>query len=142
AHIEDISQWNWDIGEELSKIGKPLRSIADPTRYGHPAHMRNFKRVPPGEPLREGNDWGYVHSNSGIHNKAAHNLFVSGVFTWREVLSMFYLTLTKPGLLTATSDFADSKAGMLSVCESLFGTYSDLTQRMETIANAFAGVGI
>lgn len=142
SHLEDLSNWNWEMGEELSKIGKPIRNMADPGLYGQPAHMREFKRLSIGERPSKFNDWGYVHRNSGVHNKAAYNLFVGGVFSWREILQMFYLTLTKRGVLTTTSGFADSKAGMLSVCESLFADRPDLNQRLAAINAAFAEVGI
>ena len=63
--------WDWQIGEELDGTGLPLRDLSDPARRGQPAHMRDY------QDLGEGVDHGGVHTNSGIHNKAAFNLLTA-----------------------------------------------------------------
>ena len=71
---KDVDTWNWEIGQGLRSDGRPLRDFADPSRTGHPKHMDNFRHLRPGERPGPGNDQGWVHFNSNIHNKAVHNL--------------------------------------------------------------------
>jgi bacillolysin/neutral peptidase B len=145
----DVSQWNWELGEDLDVTGIPLRDLSDPTRRGQPAHMRDFKRLAPGEvPDRKRNDFGFVHRNSGIHNKAAHNLLTarkpdgSFMFTPREVSALFSVALTQ--ILSRTSGFSDSRAAVELVARSLFRNDPPATRRakLDAIAKGFDAVGI
>jgi Zn-dependent metalloprotease len=65
--------WNWKIGEGLSPDGKPFRDMSNPAAFGQPAHMKDFKVLP----NNRAGDWGGVHTNSGIHNKAAYNILMA-----------------------------------------------------------------
>lgn len=58
--------FDWYVGEELS-FGA-IRHLQSPPTYGHPDKMSNFVVLPN---TRNG-DWGGVHTNSGIMNKAAY----------------------------------------------------------------------
>lgn len=142
AHQNDVNNWNWELGEELFVTHRPFRDLSNPRRFGQPDHMRDFRRLAPGERPSGRNDNGFVHTNSGIHNKAAFNLLTSGVMSWQDVIKLFYLTLTTHGRLVQTSKFADSKAGMLASCQSLFGSAPDLDARKAAITDAFESVGI
>lgn len=142
AHENDVSRWNWELGEELFSDHRPFRDMSNPRSFGQPDHMRDFKRLAPGERPSEQNDVGFVHGNSGIHNKAAFNLFTNGVMPWQDVIKLFYLTLTTHGRLVQTSKFADSKAGMLASCQSLFAARLDFEARKAAIREAFEDVGI
>ena len=142
AHENDVSRWNWELGEELFTNHLPFRDMSDPRRFDQPDHMRDFLRLAPGERPSSRNDVGFVHTNSGIHNKAAFNLFTSGVMPWQDVVKLFYLTLTTHGRLVPTSKFADSKAGMLASCQSLFASAPNLDDRKTAIREAFEEVGI
>lgn len=71
------------LGEDLPGIspctgapGGTLRDLADPTTCGDPDHISKF--VPPGPVADDTNDFGYVHTNSSINNKAAYLLIKGG----------------------------------------------------------------
>jgi Zn-dependent metalloprotease len=137
----DVAQWDWQIGEELDGTGLPLRDLSDPARCGQPAHMRDYKEMP----LTAEGDWGGVHTNSGIHNKAAYNLLTAKrngapALDPGTVAKLFYLTLTEQ--LSRTSGFADSRRGLELVARSLFRLDPDRDARLATIAQAFDDAGI
>lgn len=96
-------------------------------------------------PLTQAGDWGGVHVNSGIHNKAAHNLLTARngdghVFDPAAVAKLFYLTLTEQ--LSRTSGFSDSRRGLELVARSLFRTDPDRNAKLASIAQAFDDAGI
>lgn len=148
AEEPDVSRWNWEMGEDLDLTGVPLRDLRDPAKRGQPAHMDDFKRLPPGEePARE-NDYGWLHVNSGIHNKAAYNLLTAlgphgeRVFTPAEVAGLFYLAVTQ--YLSRTSGFSDSRRGVRLGAQTLFRDESParLDARLAAVDAAFDAVGI
>src|SRR5262249_20931749 len=110
----DPRTWNWKVGDGLGRDGQPLRDMSDPTRFRQPAHMRDFKVWP----VTRAGDWGGVHTNSGIHNKAAFNMLTAVntggnlIFTPQEMAAVFYLALTQQ--LSRTSQFVDSRRGVLT----------------------------
>ncbi len=61
-----IGKWNWEIGPNLGGNGVPLRDMSDPKRTNDPDHMNDY--------LNTSDDYGGVHTNSNIHNKAAYNV--------------------------------------------------------------------
>lgn len=137
----DVGTWNWQIGEELDVTGLPLRDLSDPEKFKQPAHMKDFKDLP----LTQAGDWGGVHINSGIHNKAAHNLLTAKdgdqyVLDPTTIAKLFYLTLTEQ--LSRTSGFSDSRRGVELVARSLFRNDKDRKRKMAAIAKAFEDVGI
>jgi bacillolysin/neutral peptidase B len=138
--LPDVAGWEWRLGTSLDPNGTPIRDMSNPAARGQPADMASFVKLPPNTPASRRNDMGFVHKNSGVHNKAAYNLFTAGVFTWQEVIQMFYLTLVTR--LTATSGFSDSKAGMVTSCRSLFSRSANLQARLDAVAKAFSDVGI
>jgi Zn-dependent metalloprotease len=135
----DVTRWDWQIGEELDGTGLPLRDLSEPPRRGQPGHMRDYQE------LGEDVDNGGVHTNSGIHNKAAFNLLTAErngapALDAATVAKLFYLTLTEQ--LSRTSGFSDSRRGLEIVARSLFRVDPDRNDKLETIAQAFDAVGI
>ena len=135
----DFDGWNWEMGEDLSPTGIPLRDLRDPARRNQPAHMDDF--------LVTGDDNGGVHTNSGIHNKAAFNLITTKqdgqhVFTFSEVAALFYLALTQ--FLSRTSGFADSRRAIERAAKTLFRQDPPATRarKLAAIAAAFDEVGV
>lgn len=115
----DTKNWKWTIGDGFGRGGDPFRNFADPTKRNQPDHMRDL-RV---SPNTYDGDWGGVHTNSGIHNKACYLMLSAEdsrgmVFTPAEVAAIFYLALTQQ--LSRTSQFAASRCGALSAARSLF----------------------
>lgn len=133
AHEPDIDHWNWEMGEDLDGTGIPLRDLSDPVRRGQPDHMRDY--------LVTTRDNGGVHTNSGIHNKAAFNIITAKngnghLFTPQDAATLFYLALTLH--LSRTSGFSDSRRAVELVAKSLFRGDSD-SGRDEKVAAINAG---
>ncbi|HEY8208726.1 MAG TPA: M4 family metallopeptidase [Myxococcaceae bacterium] len=138
----DVGSWNWEMGEDLEETGIPIRDMSQPSRYEQPEHMNDYVFLSVG-PMT---DWGGVHVNSGIHNKAAHHLLTSKdvngnfMFDPREVAALFYLSLTQH--LSRTSRFIDSRRGVELAGRSFFRRDPRLDEKLEAIGNAFEAVGI
>jgi Zn-dependent metalloprotease len=140
----DIINWNWEIGAGLDTGGKPFRDMRTPALFGQPDNMKNFKVLP----NTDRGDWGGVHTNSGIHNKAAYNILTSVdatkklIFTATDAAGLFYITLTQQ--LSRTSQFSDSRRGALAAARTLFRTLppAQLQQKLDAIAAGFTAVGI
>jgi Zn-dependent metalloprotease len=139
AHEDDIEEWDWEMGEDLSGTGIPLRDISDPPRRGQPDHMNDY--------LATEGDFGGVHTNSGIHNKAAFNIITAKdgehlLFTPQEVSALFYLALTQR--LAPTSGFSTSRDALELSAKSLFRRSAQAVKakKLAAISKAFDDVGI
>ena len=133
----NVARWNWAMGEELEESGVPMRDLSEPTRFGQPDHMDDYVLTTA--------DFGGVHINSGIHNKAAFNILTAKVgnaflFDHKSVIHIFYLTLTQQ--LSRTSGFNDSRRGALVSARSLFRQDPRRTEKLNAIEKAFNDVGI
>ncbi len=141
---DDPRTWDWLLGERLLPGDKPFRDLSDPPRFNQPDHMDDFKVLPD---TQEG-DWGGVHINSGIHNKAAFNLLTAEngdgelAVTPTEVAAVFYLALTQR--LSRTSQFPDSRRAVITSARTLFRklTAEKQRQKITAIEAAFDAVGI
>lgn len=148
ADEPDIARWDWEMGEDLDLTGQPLRDISDPTRTGDPEHMDGFRVLPNSTVPSQSNDNGFVHTNSGIHNKAGFNLITARrpdgtpVFTPAESAALLFLCLTRR--LSRTSGFADSRRGIELEAQSLFrgDPQAELRTKLTAVAAAFDAVGI
>jgi Zn-dependent metalloprotease len=121
---------NWLVGAEIFTPGidaDALRSVKAPgeaynnTLFGkdpQPAHMRDFVHLPDTE---EG-DWGGVHYNSGIPNKAFHLTAVRiGGYAWEAPGLIWYESLKASSPETQFQDFADTT---YQKAEELYGSGS------------------
>lgn len=140
----DRQKWFWEIGEGLSPDGKPFRDMSDPRRFNQPNNMKDYENLPE----NEDGDWGGVHTNSGIHNFAAYKVMTavnaSGklVFATEEIAAIYYIALTQ--YLSRTSQFSDSRRGVLLAAQTLFRTMSSAERqaRLDAITAAFDAAGI
>jgi len=139
----DPRTWKWKLGAGLLPNGGAFRDMSNPTLNGQPDNMKDFKVLPN---TRKGDNGG-VHTNSGIHNKAAFNILtaVKGTalaFTPDEVAAFFYLALTQR--LSRTSQFSDSRTAVLDSARTLFRALSPaaLAQKISAIESGFTAVGI
>lgn len=136
----DVKKWKWLIGAGLFGPGTALRDMRAPENFEQPSHMDDFKK------LHKNNDFGGVHTNSGIHNKVAHNMLTAKdsqgkyLLKPRDVAALFYLALTQS--LSRTSRFADSRRGVELAARSLFATKRNKQDRLKAVAKAFDKVGI
>jgi len=140
----DRGKWQWQVGVGFSADDEPLRDMKSPRTCDQPSHMDDY--LVTGRP-GERNDWGGVHTNSGIHNHAAYRVMIakSGgqpIFSHRDLSALFYLALTQH--LTRTSEFADSRRALLLVARTLFRNDARALLRRKTraIETAFNAVGI
>jgi bacillolysin/neutral peptidase B len=140
----DPRTWNWLVGEGLSPTGKAFRDMSNPPAFDQPDNMQGFKVLP----LTRAGDYGGVHTNSGIHNKAAFNILTAVdaagqlVLTPTEVAAVFYLSLWQR--LSRTSQFSDSRRGALVSARTLFRSLppDQQTAKLDAITNGFDAVGI
>ncbi|MCK4838132.1 MAG: M4 family metallopeptidase, partial [Desulfobulbaceae bacterium] len=144
---------DWKMGEGVYtpfRSGDALRDLSDPARYGQPDHMNDFMALEPGEqPDPDKNDNGYVHSNSGIPNKAAyltvaggtyHGITVEGI--GREKAEQIYYLAMTSYLSSATDSrwtFMQAIYALLNACRQLYG---DNSSEYAAVKNAWATVGI
>jgi Zn-dependent metalloprotease len=136
----------WLIGEGLfmpSINGKALRSMSDPgTAYDdqasglgtdpQPAHMRDYQELP----NTEDSDFGGVHINSGIPNRAFHLAATAlGKPAWQTAGKIWYVTLTER--LRPDADFEKCANETISVARDFFGN-----DEAEAVASAWVAVGV
>ena len=103
---------DWLIGEDLfNGEGQAIRDMQDPTKYGQPAHMKDYKNYS----IRYDN--GGVHINSGIPNKAAYNTITK--IGKERAEKIYYRALTQ--YLTRQSQFSDAKSSLMQSAKDLYG---------------------
>jgi Zn-dependent metalloprotease len=141
---DDARQWDWELGERLLPGNRPFRDLSDPTLFDQPAHMDDYQDLP----NTQAGDWGGVHVNSGIHNKAAFLVLTSEdhagdlVMTPDEVAAVFYLALSQR--LSQTSQFIDSRNAVVASARTLFraAPEDERERKIAAIEAAFSAVGI
>jgi bacillolysin/thermolysin len=127
----NVDTGDWEIGEDLP--GGPLRDMADPARFGDPAHVDDYDTRPnDDDPF---NDHGAVHSNSGIPNHVYY-LIVQNIGR-KDAEQVMYRVLTEE--LEPTSGFEDFRTASLEVARDLFGERSP---QYAQIDQSFAAVGL
>ncbi|WP_414050556.1 M4 family metallopeptidase [Macrococcus animalis] len=105
------------MGEDVytpGRSGDALRSFQQPELYDQPSHMDDFQVLPN---TKDG-DWGGVHINSGIPNKAFYNSV--NKISKDKLEKIYYRTLTY--YLTSRSDFKDTKEALIQSAQDLYGT--------------------
>ncbi|MFS1514145.1 M4 family metallopeptidase [Chengkuizengella sp. SCS-71B] len=126
---------DWLLGEDIYTPdidGDAMRYMYDPTLNGRqPAHMDDFVHLPN---TREG-DWGGVHINSGIPNKAFYNIATD--IGLEKSGKIYYRALTS--YLHSRSQFIDARNALLQSAADLYGTNS---AEYNAVANGYASVGI
>lgn len=139
----DVSQASWLIGEGIFKGAPPgaaLRSLRDP---GHAfnlplvgkdpqvAAMADFQHLAPDD------DFGGVHINSGIPNKAFYlAAMTAGGHSWETLGPVWYAAITS-GDVSANSSFADFAGATIAAARRISSS-----QVRNAIAQAWEQVGI
>lgn len=134
---------NWTLGEDCTKISPGfIRDMSNPANgiRRQPAHMSEYKVLP----NTEDGDWGGVHVNSGIPNRAAYLLAEGlakenlGVSIGRaRTGALYYRALTV--YLAPQSTFLDLRRALLLAAADRFPGDDDVTS---AIHDAFDAVGI
>lgn len=125
---------DWVIGDDVytpNIPGDALRSLAQPSLYGQPEHMKDYKYLsdtPAG-------DYGGVHINSGIVNKAAF-LIASNV-GMEKTARIYYRALNY--YMNPYTDFKEARYALIQAATDLYGAASE---EVNNVALAFDSVGI
>lgn len=133
--IEGDNDSEWLLGEDVCKssFGRALRNMSNPEEFQQPSKVGGKYYVSTSR-ATSSNDWGGVHTNSGIINKAAYLMWKNGL-TKDEVADVFYHSLFK---MNSNSNFVACKAAVLSAAKDL-----GLSSAKQTaITNAFTSVGV
>ena len=120
------------MGEDVytpGVAGDALRSMSNPEQYNQPAHMNQYRNLPN---TKDG-DYGGVHINSGIPNKAFYNTVT--VIGKAKAEKIYYRALTY--YLTPNASFSDARAALIRSAQDLYGS-----TEANTIANAWSSVGV
>lgn len=128
---------DWTIGEGSAR--GTLRSLSDPPTFGDPDRFSNYWNT--------SSDFGGVHTNSGIHNKAAYLLIQGGNFNGRLVQGLgptkasklFYFTLNS---LASNAQMLDARNRAVWWAASLAqkAQHGFTSQDVCQVRNAFAAV--
>jgi Zn-dependent metalloprotease len=140
----NVKTWDWVIGRGLGSSGNPFRDLSNPPAFGQPEHLRDFVD----RPVTVAGDFGAVHMNSGIPNKAAYNVMTSRTargslhFKPSEAAALFYLALTQN--LSHTSNFVDCRNAVVRVALTMFRKMPKATRnaKIRAIEKAYDEVGI
>ncbi|MEU6375066.1 M4 family metallopeptidase [Streptomyces sp. NPDC046909] len=118
---------DWLLGTDLDAM-EPIRSMSDPTAYGHPKHMDQYRTTCA--------DNGGVHSNSGIINYAFYRMAtLYGSFPAEQIM---YRALTH--YLTSGSDFAAAYAAVMTATRDLHGADSIITSTTNSVWTNNVGI--
>ena len=132
-----VDRDDWLIGEDLYNDGQALRDMETPENGNQPSTFMNYRHLPD---TREG-DWGGVHINSGIQNRAFYLLAEGlsleglGVSIGKEKLEQIaYQALLRLG---EDAEFIDAYLQMKLVAEELYGS-----ETLASVEAAWDAVGI
>jgi Zn-dependent metalloprotease len=104
----------------LRSMKAPGTAYNDPSALGsdpQPAHMSHYKTLPD----TQAGDWGGVHINSGIPNKAFYEAAMAfGGNSWDHAGKVWYTAITN-GSVSSTASFADFRNATVAAATTLFG---------------------
>jgi Zn-dependent metalloprotease len=121
---------DWQVGDDVytpGTSGDALRSLSDPTLYNQPDNMSNYYYTT--------SDYGGVHTNSGITNKAAY--LIAKAIGCEKTAQIYYRALTN--YMISTTDFLGARNALTQAASDLYGTSS---QEVTDVGTAFDSVGI
>ncbi|MBM3152488.1 MAG: hypothetical protein FJZ96_09865 [Chloroflexi bacterium] len=135
---------NWLFGDNRVGGGGAIRDMSTPPIHGQPDTM-----PPVFSPNTKEGDWGGVHTNSGIHNKAAyliaaggtHNgINVAGMGRGKMGILMWYVMRNSPSGM----QFIDARNNAVAWAEAWArsGAHGFTRQDVCTVRNAYASVGL
>ena len=89
--------------------------MANPAKYGDPDHMSKFVVLP----NTQAGDWGGVHTNSGIPNKACYLIASNSNVGIIKAEQIYYGALSN--YLITSSDFYDARLALVQAATDLYG---------------------
>lgn len=135
---------NWQMAEQISLTGNPIRSMSDPNSMGDPdTYLGNFW-------VTGSSDYGGVHTNSGVSNYWFYLLAEGGSGTndngqpyniagigLEKAAAIAYRNLTV--YLTQFSQYHDARTYSIQSAIDLYGSCS---QEVISVTNAWNAVGV
>ncbi|WP_346885425.1 M4 family metallopeptidase [Clostridium sp. UBA4395] len=125
---------DWVVGDDIYTPhiqGDALRSLKDPDLYGQPAHMTDYYEFAD----TEDEDWGGVHINSGIPNKAAYN--IASNIGMDKTAKIYYRALTQ--YMHPDTNFQQAAYCLVQATADLYGKGSN---EITAIKNSFDSTGV
>ncbi|MBN2529366.1 MAG: M4 family metallopeptidase [Deltaproteobacteria bacterium] len=129
-----VDRDDWIQGEDIMlPAGSAIRSLADPSLYGHPGHMDDYRDI----------SWNYggVHINCGIPSHAAYLVAVDPRASREVTEKVWYRTLNQ-GHVGRYANFKDMAEGSLVACNELVQKASLTQQNCDAVVSAWVGVGV
>ncbi len=127
-----VDRDDWTIGEDITLPPRDfLRDMANPANANglsiQPTKLSEYQNLP----NTEAGDWGGVHINSGIPNRAAYLLAEGpGTGIGRDKTEViYYRALTT--YLQASSQFIDAREALIQSAEDLYGASSAEVQAVK-----------
>ncbi len=141
---------DWLIGEDITVSAPALRSMENPNSTGDPdTYFGNFW-APLSATPNSGNDFGGVHTNSGVQNYWFYLLSEGGSgvndhgvsysvtgIGLDDASQIAYRNLTV--YLTPSSKYADARASSINAATDLFG---DPSPQLQAVKDAWDAVGV
>lgn len=145
------SKWSWKIGEDITPGNGGIRDMSNPGVNGQPKYYKGVNWYPLSASPSSTNDYGGVHTNSGVQNywyylitngskgtNEKGNTFAIDTLGFTKAAKIAYRTLTV--YLTTNSTFADARTFSIVSATDLFGNCS---KEVIAVTNAWwvCGVG-
>jgi Zn-dependent metalloprotease len=128
-----VDRDDWLMGEDLpdDALGgrEAIRDLSDPTRFGQPAHVRDW--------VETSSDHCGVHTNSGIPNKAFYNIATTAAVGKDKAERIFFRTLTH--YLQANSSLEDARAQAIQSATDLYPNEAAVAN---AVRDGFNAVGL
>lgn len=130
---------DWYVAEDRTGIPGAIRSLEDPPVYGDPDRMSSF--------VVTSADFGGVHTNSGIMNKAHFLMAEGGFFNDRTVgqvgrVGMGHLVYTLLRFLWPSAAFNDARNLAVATAQYFSGGPGWDAADVCAVRNAYAAVGV
>ncbi|MBZ9686673.1 M4 family metallopeptidase [Clostridium estertheticum] len=112
------SKFDWLMGEDIwtpNIAGDALRDMSNPAKYGDPDNMSKFVV----SPNTQAGDWGGVHTNSGIPNKACYLIASNPNVGINKAEQIYYRALAN--YLISASNFHDARVALVQSATDLYG---------------------
>ncbi|TGE21420.1 T9SS type A sorting domain-containing protein [Hymenobacter aquaticus] len=145
-----LTKSTWLIGEDIDKQRPGLRSMSNPNAEGQPdTYKGTYWRATTTSPTSS-NDYGGVHTNSGVLNHWFYRVVAGGSGT-NDIGSAFSVTgigmdaaakiayRTESVYLTASSNYASARTYSIQAATDLYGAGS---AQVQAVTNAWYAVGV
>ena len=145
---------DWLMGEDIYASGGAgaFRSLADPTLFGDPDRVGGTNYVAPVSNPTSSNDYGGVHTNSGIPNKVFYLMVAGGTHygvtvtpfstnlaTSASLVSDLEYLVNTGGYYTATTNFDQARTLMEAACQAL---YPNDSTKLLSVQSAWYSVNV